>query len=257
MIKASYIGGPTVILEIGGLRFITDPTLDPAGDAYTLGSIRLEKVQDPTTTNIGKIDFVLLSHDQHWDNLDRGGRALLEKVTHTYTTKVGAGRLGGNAVGMDPWESRTITAPDGSTITITATPARHGPAGIEKLAGDVIGFVLTVHGNDNQEIYLTGDTVYYEGVAEVAKRFHPQYLFAFAGAARTRGPFNLTMSANDVLDTAFAFPNATIIPLHFEGWKHFTQGQEDLARSFEAVGIAGRLRKLAPGINVLSSGPSK
>src|ERR1700759_2899099 len=101
MITASYIGGPTVILEIGGFRFITDPTLDPAGDSYNIGSVRLEKIQDPITTNIGKIDFVLLSHDQHWDNLDKGGRALLEKVTHTYTTKAGAGRLGGTAIGLD------------------------------------------------------------------------------------------------------------------------------------------------------------
>ncbi len=73
-----------------------------------------------------------------------------------------------------------------------------------------------------ETLYVTGDTVFYEGVAEVARRFSPRHIIAFAGAARPRGPFDLTMSANDVLDTAHAFPQATIIPVHSEGWEHFT-----------------------------------
>jgi hypothetical protein len=36
-------------------------------------------------------------------------------------------------------------------------------------------------------VYLTGDTVFYEGVVEVARRFRPQLVVIFAGAARTRG----------------------------------------------------------------------
>ena len=245
-----YIGGPTAIIGIGGLRFMTDPTLDPAGGRYSSsgGKVTLEKAQSPAPVGIGEIDFVLLSHDQHPDNLDTAGRALLQYVRHTYTTIGGAERLGGASIGLAPWDSRTVTAPDGSIITITATPARHGPAGIEPIAGEVIGFVLSVKGPEPLELYITGDTVFYEGVAEVAKKFNPGYVFAFAGAARTRGVLNLTMSANDVLDTAAAFPAATIIPLHYEGWQHFTQDGSDLQRAFTALGIADRLRILAAGV---------
>jgi L-ascorbate metabolism protein UlaG (beta-lactamase superfamily) len=250
MFNVIYLGGPTVIIEAGGYRFITDPTLDPAGSHYSLsgGAVNLEKLQGPAKTDIGKIDCVLLSHDQHPDNLDNAGRTLLESVDHVFTTKAGAKRLGGKSIGLDPWENYSLTAPDDSIITITATPARHGPAGIEKIAGDVIGFVVSIRGGQNPTIYITGDTVYYEGVAEVAKKFKPGYIFLFAGAARTRGPFNLTMAANDAIDTAFAFPDAVIIPLHYEGWKHFTQNANDLERSFEALGIGGRLKILPAGI---------
>jgi L-ascorbate metabolism protein UlaG (beta-lactamase superfamily) len=250
MINAVYIGGPTAIIEAGGFRFITDPTFDPAGSKYSLagGAVILEKSQDPANIDPGKIDFVLLSHDQHSDNLDNGGRALLAEVTRTFSTKAAAKRLAGAVTGLDPWETDSITAPDGTTITITATPARHGPAGIEKIAGDVIGFILTIGGKGNEEIYITGDTVFYEGVSAVAKKFKPRFIFLFAGAARTRGPFNLTMSTNDAIDTAFAFPDALIIPLHYEGWKHFTQNENDLEKAYEAVGIKERLRILKPGI---------
>jgi L-ascorbate metabolism protein UlaG (beta-lactamase superfamily) len=250
MIKALYIGGPTAIIEAGGFRFITDPTLDPAGTifSYAGGTIKLEKLQGPSSMDIGKIDYVLLSHDQHADNLDTAGRNLLSEVTHTFTTRIGSQRLGGKSIGLDPWENQVLPARDGNIITITATPARHGPAGIEKMAGDVIGFILTVKGESNQEIYITGDTVFYEGVAEVSKRFRPEYIFLFAGAARTRGPFNLTMGTNDAIDTAFAFPEATIIPLHYEGWKHFTQNENDLEKTFEALGIRNRLKILKTGV---------
>lgn len=249
MINAIYIGGPTVIIEAGGFRFITDPTFDPAGSHYSLsgGAVNLEKSQGPAGLDIGKIDFVLLSHDQHPDNLDNAGRGLLSGVTHTFTTKAGAGRLGGTSIGLDPWETHSLTAPDGTVITITATPARHGPAGIEKIAGDVIGFILTVKDSIDQVIYITGDTVYYEGVAAVAEKYQPRYIFLFAGAARTRGPFNLTMGTNDALDTAFAFPDAIIIPLHYEGWKHFTQNENDLEKAFQAIGIRDRLKILKAG----------
>ena len=33
-LELTYIGGPTALLELGGLRLLTDPTFDPAGSEY-------------------------------------------------------------------------------------------------------------------------------------------------------------------------------------------------------------------------------
>jgi L-ascorbate metabolism protein UlaG (beta-lactamase superfamily) len=131
-------------------------------------------------------------------------------------------------------------------LQITATPARHGPAGIEPFSGDVIGFVVTPQGQS--PIYITGDTVWYDGVAEVARRFPAGVVVLFAGAAETRGPFHLTMDTNDAIETAHAFPRAAIVPIHRDGWAHFTQNGADLEKSFNALGIGERLRMLAPGV---------
>ena len=242
-----YIGGPTAILEIGGLRFMTDPTLDPAGSVYHIPNLTVEKTKDPAKIDIGKIDIVLLSHDQHFDNFDNAGRLLVKKVPKTYTTVSGAERLKGTSVGLAPWQSDAVLTPDGTEITITATPARHGPAGIEKIQGEVTGFILSVNGELPLEIYITGDTTYYEGVAEVAKRYNPNYVFIFAGGAQTRGPFFVTMGTNDAMDTALAFPDATIIPLHYEGWKHYTQNEKDIKTSYQVLGIDQRLKILEAG----------
>jgi L-ascorbate metabolism protein UlaG (beta-lactamase superfamily) len=242
-VRLTLVGGPTLLVEFGGLRLLTDPTFDAPGE-YASGNLTLTKVRGPAldAAALGPVDAVLLSHDQHADNLDPSGRRFLESVPATYTTRAGAARLGGSARGLQPWE----TVPLDAAVSLTATPARHGPAGIEPISGDVIGFALGTDG-PGDVLYLTGDTVFYEGVAEAARRFRPRVVVIFAGAARTRGPFDLTMATNDALDTAYAFPGARIVPVHTEGWAHFTESFEDLDRAFSALGRADRLVRLQPG----------
>ena len=137
----------------------------------------------------------------------------------------------------------------------SGTPARHGPAGIEPLAGDVIGFVLTSAKTDSRPIYISGDTVWYDGVAEVARRFKAGVVLPFAGAAQTRGPFHLTMNTNDPIETACAFPDAVIVPLHTDGWAHFRQNSSDLRASFDALGFGSRLKILEPGVATVIESP--
>lgn len=248
----TLIGGPTALIEIDGFRLLTDPTFDHPG-AYKLPHVTLEKLVGPaiSAAQVGAVDVVLLSHDQHSDNLDNSGRDFLRHAPRTLTTIAGAGRLGGDVEGLAPWDSTELTSKDGRSLTITATPARHGPAGIEPLSGDVIGFVLSSNAPGIRPIYITGDTVWFDGVAEVARRFPAGVVLPFAGAAQTRGPFHLTMDTNDTIETARAFPDATIVPVHTDGWAHFKQTAGDLRASFDTLGFGERLRILEPGVRTL------
>jgi hypothetical protein len=56
------------------------------------------------------VDAVLLSHDQHDDNLDAVGRALLPVAGAVVTTTPGAKRLGREARGLAPWATTTSDA---------------------------------------------------------------------------------------------------------------------------------------------------
>jgi L-ascorbate metabolism protein UlaG (beta-lactamase superfamily) len=238
----TLIGGPTVLIELAGLRLLTDPTFDPPG-RYASGRIELEKTVGPALSaeSLGAIDAVLLSHDQHADNLDPAGRALLGTVGQTFTTQAGAGRLGGNVRGLAPFETARLGA-----LFVTATPARHGPVGIEPISGDVVGFLLGT-AEPGDAIYVTGDTVWYEGIAEVARRFAPKLVILFAGGAEPRGAFHMTMDSNDAIETAHAFSGARIAAAHTEGWAHFTESQAELAQSFATLGLGDRFLRLAPG----------
>lgn len=246
----TLIGGPTALLDIDGVSVVTDPTFDQPG-AYQLPHVTLEKLTGPAlrAATVGTVDAVLLSHDQHSDNLDRSGKEFLAKAARVLTTEAGARRLGRHAEGLAPWASTELKGKNGATLKVTATPARHGPAGIEPLSGDVIGFVVSRE--RGRPIYISGDTVWFDGVAEVARRFKASVVLPFAGAAQTRGPFHLTMDTNDTVETARAFPDALIMPVHTDGWAHFRQNAADLRLTFDALGFGKRLRLLQPGVRTV------
>jgi L-ascorbate metabolism protein UlaG (beta-lactamase superfamily) len=70
----------------------------------------------------------------------------------------------------------------------------------------------------------------------------------FAGAART--PLidgYLTLTAADAAEAAQVLGARTVIPVHAEGWAHFTQGVDDLVVAYAARGLADRLHVLSPG----------
>lgn len=120
-ITIQLVGGPTVVFEIGGVRLLTDPTFDPPGD-HRVGRRNLIKTGDPAISvdAIGHVDAVLLSHDQHPDNLDDQGRKLIERVPLVLTTAAAAAqRLGGTTNELPISSSQVIARPDGGELKIT------------------------------------------------------------------------------------------------------------------------------------------
>lgn len=260
--KVYYIGTATALLEIGGLRLLTDPAFDPENTTYTTPVYTLHKFKPPTVTvdHIGHIDHVLLSHDHHLDNLDHLGMQLLTKVDSVITTTQGADRLnnqgarpgdapapkGIHATPLDTWQTIELPTKDGRILTITGTPCRHGPAGSDR--GPVTGFILNFKGETKDAIYITGDTVYYEGVEDVARRFDIARILLFIGAARIAavGPAHLTMTVEESIKAANLFAHAVITPLHFEGWEHFSEGYDEIVRQYTAAGLLDRLHWAPP-----------
>ncbi|WP_410571748.1 MBL fold metallo-hydrolase [Amycolatopsis sp. cmx-4-61] len=239
----TFSGGPTALLELGGVRLLTDPTFDPPGD-HPIGDRVLVKTEESVLTEeaIGMVDAVLLSHDQHPDNLDDRGRAYLATVPLTLVTPRGAARLGGTSRGLAPWESTRVGA-----LTVTAVPALHGPDGASRLTGDVTGFVLT--GDGLPTVYVSGDNASVDLVREIAARFRVDVAVLFAGAARTAlfDGAPLTLTSVDAVEAAKALGAAKVVPLHLRGWGHFSEGPERLRSAFEAAGLADRLVLLEPG----------
>lgn len=243
-IQLEYIGGPTIVLTIDGLRFITDPTFDQAPSRYELPVYTLEKTQSPnrSAASVGTVDYVLLSHDHHLDNLDNSGRAFLSTVKKVFTTPAGAGRLGNNAVGLEHWQCVEIDLPSGGILQIIGTPCQHGPADAER--GPVTGFVLKRKSEDGGAVYVSGDTVWFKGVEEVSQRYEIGMAILFMGAAIVKevGSKPLTMTADDGVIAAEHFTKATIVPVHFEGWKHFSQSRNEIETAFARAGLSRRLR---------------
>jgi L-ascorbate metabolism protein UlaG (beta-lactamase superfamily) len=244
----THIGGPTVLIEVGGWRLLTDPTFDPAGGKYSFGwGTGSRKTAGPYVSpeELGGIDAVLLSHDQHGDNLDAAGRELLPSAGVLVTTPAGAKRLGGSARGLEPWGTTTLEASGRIPIEITATPCRHGPALLTPIViGQVTGFALRWEGQEHGAFWISGDTVLYDGVREVADRIDVDVALLHVGGVRfpVTGPLRYTMTADEAVELCGQLLPRIAIPIHYEGWKHFRQGREAIEAAL--AGAPGEIARL-------------
>ena len=201
---------------------------------------------------------MLLSHDHHADNLDDGGRALLPSAGAVVTTSSGARRLGGSARGLSDWETTRLTAPGRADLEVTATPCRHGPPYAHFVVGDVIGFALRWDGQEHGVLWISGDTVLYDGVREVAGRLEVDAALLHLGGVRfpVSGPLRYTMTARDAVELCRLVRPRTIVPVHYEGWKHFREGRAEIERAFAAApDLRERVRWLPVGAGEELDGP--
>jgi L-ascorbate metabolism protein UlaG (beta-lactamase superfamily) len=242
----THIGGPTTLLELGGVRLLVDPTFDAPGRRYSFGwGTSSRKTTGPAVgvDELGRLDGVLLTHDQHADNLDDAGRRLLPSAPVVLTTKAGGKRLG--ATGLSPWETAEING-----LEVTATPSRHGPAWSVPIVGPTTGFALRAPGAD-AVIWISGDTVVFPGVLEVASRFTVDTAILHLGKVQfgLTGPARFTMTGRDAARLCEKIRPRRVVPVHYEGWSHFHEGRTEIAAAFPQ----GALTWLVPGVQTALS----
>ncbi len=279
-VRLTHVGGPTVLIELAGWRLLTDPTFDPAGGSYRFGwGTGSRKLAGPALApeELGEIDAVLLSHDHHDDNLDAAGRAFLPRAGTVVTTVPGAKRLGGGARGLAAWETTTLEADGRTPLEILATPCRHGPPLSHPIVGEVVGFGLRATdpaaveraaeptgvgedapaveapaGKRRADVWISGDTVLYDGVREVGGRLDVDVALLHLGGVRfpISGPLRYTMNAAEAIELTELVAPRLAVPIHYEGWKHFRQGRDEVEAELARAPAAtrGRFRWIEPGV---------
>ncbi|WP_061294875.1 MBL fold metallo-hydrolase [Herbidospora cretacea] len=242
---ATVLGGPTTVIDMGGLRIVVDPTFDDPGPHGYLTKT-LPPVADEAA--LGPVDVVLVSHDAHPDNLDDRGRAFAQAAPLTLTVPGTAARLNGR--GLEPWTTFTVLRPDGGgDLFFLAVPAVHGPEDGERDADgfvncEVTGFVLS--GRGLPTVYVSGDNASMRVVGEIARGV-PEIDAAVlnAGAARVQGKFRqrpVSMDGRLVAAAAAVLGADVVIPAHYDGWTHFTEGRAEVEKAFDEAGLSSRLR---------------
>lgn len=232
----THIDTACVLLEINGYRILTDPTLDRAGKCYHHGFGAIsKKTSNPALkgVDLASIDLILLSHHQHKDNFDDRGRAFTETCSNVISTKAASKALKG-VVGLKTWETQMVNTDLLKNLKITATPAQHRPWWIpEFVSGEVTGFVIEFDGQENGVIYLSGDTVYFNGIDAVAARYKIDIGIFNVGSVQFRyltGFGKYTMDGKDLVKAAHALAPNLLIPIHLQGWTHFKEKAATLER---------------------------
>jgi L-ascorbate metabolism protein UlaG (beta-lactamase superfamily) len=239
-LAVTVIGGPTTVLDVAGHRLLCDPTFDPPADyGY------LVKTEGPSVEieALGEVDAVLLSHDLHPDNFDHSGRDFALSARLILAPPTTARRLGPPALGRNAWESWNV-----GEMTITAVPARHGPADGEVnddgfVNCEVSGFVIEAA--DAPSTYISGDNAALTLVRDVYDRFGTMHCAVlFAGAASVPTKFDgrpLSLTSERAVAAAEILNAQHVIVAHQQGWQHFAQNEDDTRRAFAEAGLTDRL----------------
>ena len=244
----THVGGPTVLVEVGGWRLLTDPTFDPAGGHYAFGwGTSSDKLAGPAigVADLPPIDAVLLTHDHHGDNLDTAGRELLSSAGTVVTTLPGARRLRVRGVrGLAAGQTTRLIASDKPGIDITATPARHGPPLSRPIIGDVVGFAIRQPGHDGVAVWITGDTVLHGRLRDTARAMTVDVLVVHVGGVQfpVTGPVRYTMTGRQAVELIELVRPRVAVPVHYEGWSHFKDGRTAIDRALAAPPDEARRR---------------
>ncbi|WP_043688997.1 MBL fold metallo-hydrolase, partial [Nocardia abscessus] len=186
---------------------------------------------------VGPVDVVLLSHDEHADNLDNSGREFLGTVPTVLSTPGAATRIEG-VRGLENWETVTVHG-----VQVTGVPALHGPEGCEPITGIVTGFVLRAEGEPT--VYVSGDNASVDVVRRIVERIGRIDIAVLNVGAANVGRFieaDVTLNARTALLAAEVLGDAVIVAVHGEGWAHFSETLDYLGRAFRYAGRADQLR---------------
>jgi len=127
-LRVTWLGHSTVLIEIGGLRVLTDPVWGArASPTQHAGPKRFQPVPVPISA-LPPIDLVIVSHD-HYDHLDYPTIRQLRKRDVPFVTSLGVGEhleawgvRPERIVELDWWESHSLP---GSELIVTAAPSQH------------------------------------------------------------------------------------------------------------------------------------
>jgi L-ascorbate metabolism protein UlaG (beta-lactamase superfamily) len=226
-VRVTLVRSATVIVELAGKRILVDPMLDDVGARPPIEGTR-NPVANPTAPLpfpaediVRGLDAVIVTH-RHRDHLDATAEQLLPRDVPVLCQPEDEGAL--RALGLQALPVDDARQWQG--LTITRTPARHGSGEIAALLAPVSGFVI-------DDLYLAGDTVWYEEVEETIARHQPRVAVVNAGGAKFTEGGLIVMGVDDVREVAARVP--AVIAVHLEALNHCFLTRTELRRSIPEV----------------------
>lgn len=245
--KVTQIRNATLAIEYGGKKFLIDPMLSAKGAFPGFPGTVNSQQANPTVElpfaldDIIAVDAVILTHT-HLDHWDDAARQALPKTMPMLVQNEQDAREVREAGFTDV---RTVQAETGfAGIRLYQTAGQHGRGKVLEDFGERLGQVSGIvfcHPQE-QTLYIAGDTVWNQQVADSIKTHRPAVVVLNSGDAQIAGYESIIMGKEDVLEVYQAAPSATIIASHMEAVNHATLTRAALRVFAEQHGMLDRLR---------------
>ena len=232
------IRNATTKVTYGGRTFLFDPMFTPKDGFPPIPGCANPELRWPTAELpmpvpeiLAGVDAVIVTHC-HIDHLDPTAIQALDKALPVFAQdETDAATLRGAGFA----DVREL-APEGTAfggVTLCKTPCRHGAPEKAKpvfaavgIRYEAMGVVLKAAGEPT--LYMVGDTIWYEAVAESLARFRPDAAVINAARAETGGSGPIIMGLEDIAALHEAAPEMKIVASHLDTVGHATLSRADI-----------------------------
>ncbi|WP_042377344.1 MBL fold metallo-hydrolase [Streptacidiphilus melanogenes] len=235
-LTVTRIGHACQLIEIGGLRVLTDPWFTQTATYYQGEPLAA------TVAGLGRVDAVVVSHE-HYDHCDLD--ALLAGGLAPDTPLIGPGTVTSLAHAKGFRNLRTVEAWEATAVgdlTVTAAPGQHGV--------HEVTFVIQAGG---RTVFFGGDSLRVPELDTVPERFGHVDLAILPTnglCVRPLGHRQVVMDAEDAAGLTAVLRPTLAVPHHYAfhsgrlGDRMITDGDRDPRRYADAV------TRLAPDLDV-------
>jgi L-ascorbate metabolism protein UlaG (beta-lactamase superfamily) len=252
--QITFIGTATTIINVAGFSILTDPNFLHRGDRAYLGmGVTTKRLTEPARSiqQLPALDFIVLSH-HHGDHFDRlAARDLdhsLPIVTEPHAARKVHAQGFRSPIALSTWQSQSFARGD-AEVRVTSVPGKHAPRPLGYVIPPVMGSVLDFSrgGQRLLRLYVTGDTLMYEGIDAVARRFPGIDLcLIHLGGTRVAGIL-LTMDARQGIEALRVIAPRDAIPIHYDDYTLFKSPLSDFQRMAAQAGLPTSLHYLDRG----------
>ena len=222
-LRVTWLGHSTLLIEIDGLRVLTDPVWGlRASPLRVAGPRRFQPVPVPLRS-LPTLDLVLISHD-HYDHLDYPTIRQLRKRRMPFVTSLGVGaHLESWGVPrqhifeLDWWESYTLP---NSELTVTATPSQHFSGRTPGSRNSTLWSSLVIR-SPRHTVFFSGDTGLTNEYQSIRERFGPFDLVMLEVGAFHPSWGDMHLGPENALKALALLGGGTFLPIH---WGTFALG---------------------------------
>ena len=215
-LRATWLGHSTVLLEIDGLRVLTDPVWgERASPVSFAGPKRFQPVPAPVAA-LPPLDAVVISHD-HFDHLDHPTILALAAIDVPFVTSLGVGSHleawgipAGRITELDWWEEAELRG----GLTVTAAPSQHFSGRALHSRNSTLWSSLVVRG-PRHAVFFSGDTGLSPEYAEVRRRLGPFDLVMLEVGAYHPAWGDIHLGPDNALQALTLLGGGSFLPVHW------------------------------------------
>lgn len=247
-LRATWLGHSTVLIEIDGLRVLTDPVWGPRASPSTLvGPKRFQPVPVALPA-MPAIDLVVISHD-HYDHLDYPTIRELALMGVPFVTSLGVGAHleawgvpAARITELDWWQSHTLP---GTELTVTAAPSQHFSGRSLKDRNATLWSSMVVRGSKHS-VFFSGDTGLTTEYATIRERLGPFDLIMLEVGAFHPSWGDIHLGPANALEAHALLGGGAFLPVHWGTFSLAMHAWDDPAETLLALGAKRGAQLIMP-----------